>query len=255
MKKRFLQFGMTAKAVMIALLLGVAGKTYAYDFSAVCETGQTLYYNITNAEYHYVELTHPGSFGGDGAWNGYEKPTGNIIIPKYVYDANDDLYFVTSIGSQAFRQCNGLISVTISSFVTSIDYSAFQLCNGLEQIVVNSQNTVYDSRGNCNAIIETSTNELIIGCKNTIIPNTVTSIGRTAFYGCSDLTSVTIPNSVTTIDYYAFLNCIGLTSIFIPNSVTTIGNSVLKIVAGLNNSWWTLIMQFMIQEATAMLSL
>ncbi|MBQ6209968.1 MAG: leucine-rich repeat protein, partial [Prevotella sp.] len=72
---------------------------------------------------------------------------------------------------------------------------------------------MYDSRNNCNAIIETSTNTLISGCKNTSIPNSVTTIGDGAFHGCSGLTSITIPNSVTTIGDGAFHGCSGLTSI------------------------------------------
>ena len=69
---------------------------------------------------------------------------------------------------------------------------------------VDAGNTKYDSRGNCNAIIETETNTLLYGTKNTIIPNTVTSIGGGAFNGCSGLTTITIPNSVTSIGSSAF---------------------------------------------------
>ena len=74
-------------------------------------------------------------------------------------------------------------------------------------IVVESGNTVYDSRNNCNAIVESATNTLMFGCKNTIIPNSVTSIGDRAFYGCRGLTSVTIGNSVTSIGKGAFEGC------------------------------------------------
>ena len=117
---------------------------------------------------------------------------------------------VTSIGDRAFRYCTGLMSVTIGNSVTSIGNAAFANCRGLESISVESGNTKYDSRNNCNAIIETATNTLICGCKNTIIPNSVTTIGYSAFYGCSGLTSVTIPNSVTSIGYSAFDGCSGL---------------------------------------------
>ncbi len=98
-------------------------------------------------------------------------------------------------------------------------------CSSLETIVVNSGNTVYDSREGCNAIIETASNTLIAGCRNTIIPNSVTSIGSSAFDRCGCPTSVTIPNSVTSIGQSAFYNCSGLTSVSIPNSVTSIGNN------------------------------
>ena len=96
-------------------------------------------------------------------------------------------------------------------------------CSSLISIVVDSDNRIFDSRNNCNAIINTSLNSLVIGCKNTIISNGVMSIGTSAFYGCSTLTSITIPNSVKSIGNNAFYNCYGLTSIVIPNSVTSIG--------------------------------
>ena len=109
--------------------------------------------------------------------------------------------------------------------MTNIGDRAFYRCNNLISIVVESGNSKYDSRDNCNAIIETSSNELIIGCKNTVIPNGVTSIGDRAFEECSGLTSITIPNGVTSIGQKAFNGCYGLTSVTIGNSVTIIGDN------------------------------
>ena len=115
---------------------------------------------------------------------------------------------VSIIGKYAFYGSEDLLSLTIPNNVTSIGERAFAQCCGLTSIVVDNGNTEYDSRNNCNAIIKTHTNTLIQGCKNTKIPNSVTSIGKYAFFGCSGLTSVTIPNSVTSIEEDAFYDCI-----------------------------------------------
>ncbi len=160
----------------------------------------------------------------------------SIILPDLVTSigdsAFDDCYSltslilpnsVTSIGNFAFSFCYGLTSMTIPSSVTSIGYGLFYCCSSLGQIVVETGNAFYDSRENCNAIINTSTNELVAGCKNTIIPNTAISIGKSAFDGCFGLTSIIIPNTITSIGDFAFRYCYGLTSFNIPNSVTSIG--------------------------------
>ena len=148
---------------------------------------------------------------GERAFNGCTGLT-SVAIPNSV----------TTIGRSAFSGCTGLTSVAIPNSVTTIGEHAFSGCTGLTSIVVKNGNPKYDSRNNCNAIIETETNTLIAGCKNTTIPNSVTTIGQWAFSGCTGLTSVNIPNSVTEIGRSAFEDCIGLTSVTIPNSVTVI---------------------------------
>ena len=115
-----------------------------------------------------------------------------------------------------------LTSITIPASVTSIGKEVFTNCSNLSTITVEDGNKVYDSRNGCNAIIEKSTNTLIIGGKNSTIPASVTSIGNDAFYA-TGLTSIEIPASVTSIGNYAF-GATGLTSVEIPASVTSIGS-------------------------------
>ena len=117
---------------------------------------------------------------------------------------------VTSIGESAFWGCKGLTTLTIPESVTSIGINAFSSCRGLTSIVVDENNTKFDSRDNSNAIIETASNTLIVGCVNTVIPKDITSIGVSAFAFCNNMTSVTIPAKVTSIGEGAFYGCSGL---------------------------------------------
>ena len=128
---------------------------------------------------------------------------------------------VTSIGPNAFTGCK-LTSITIPKSVEYVSYDAFLYCNELTSIVVEEGNENFDSRDNCNGIVNTNENCLVKGCKTTIIPDTVTTIGDWAFKSCPGLTNITIPDSVTEIGRGAFHNCNGLTSVVIPKSVTKI---------------------------------
>ncbi|MCQ2294247.1 MAG: leucine-rich repeat protein [Bacteroidales bacterium] len=130
---------------------------------------------------------------------------------------------VRVIWNLAFYGCSSLQSTVIPDSVTSIGDCAFSECSSLQSIIVDKNNPIYDSRNNCNAIIVTVSNMLIAGCKNTVIPDSVTVIGLGAFRGCSSLQSIVIPDSVTEIGSSAFQACSSLQSIFISDSVTEIG--------------------------------
>ena len=164
---------------------------------------------------------------GEGTFYGCTNLTAVIIpnrvtsIANYVFSGCKSLKSVTiphsviSIGHLAFWNCSNLVSLAIPYSVTSIGIEAFSGCSALTSITVDEKNSIYDSREDCNAIIETRTNQLIRGCSNTYIPNSVESIAEKAFRGCTGLTSVIIPNSLTRIGDDAFQDCTNLASVIV----------------------------------------
>ncbi len=142
----------------------------------------------------------------------------NTVIPQGI----------SSIANDAFYYCSYLASVVIPQSVTTIGRNAFTGCSGLTSIKVDPGNAHYDSRDDCNALIETSKNKLIVGCRNTVIPQGITSIDENAFRDCTELTSIEIPMGVTKIGWCSFIRCTSLTSINFPSSVTTIESSAFK---------------------------
>lgn len=169
------------------------------------------------------------AFSGCSELSGMEIPPSVVAIGDYAFRSCSKLRRVVlpaslvTIGVSAFFDCTALNSISIPATVSSIGAFAFERCPALVSMVVDSANSTYDSRQNCNAIIETATNRLIAGCMNTTVPATVTAIGDNAFSGCFMLTEMDLPKSVTRIGDYAFTGCSSLASINIPTSVKSIG--------------------------------
>ena len=165
---------------------------------------------------------------------------------------------VRSIGTRTFQNCSGIRSILIPNSVASIAENAFNGCSGILSLRVEGGNTTYDSRNDCNAIIETSTNTLILGCQNTTMPNDLQGIGSFAFYRrstpvsivlpktmmsigeyafgyCTNLKSIDLPDGMTQIGYYAFEGCSSLESVEIPNSLTSLGFAAFRFCSSITS--------------------
>ena len=224
---------------VFAYCIGLTKTNYTGDIAGWCginfgdwDSNPTAYsHNLYINGVEVKDLVIPDGVTSIGGWAFYKcRGLTSVTIPNSV----------TSIGGSAFYDCSGLTSVTIGSSVTSIGDGAFSDCRGLTKT-----NYTGDIAGWCGINFGDwdsnptaySHNLYINGVevKDLVIPDGVTSIGGSAFYDCSGLTSVTIGSSVTSIGDGAFSDCCGLTSVTIPNSVTSIGSSAFYYCSGLTS--------------------
>ena len=206
--------------------------------------------------YPKYETETPGlsyTYTGDGyaIVGGYNGSTSNIFVPDIHNDGThgnakitsiaDHAFIgntkivnlmipdtITSVGSSAFTNCSNIISVRIPKSVTSIGLPALSGCSKITSIIVDPYNQVYDSRNNCNAILETATNRLVAGCQNTVIPIGTKIVGKQAFERITSLTEIVVPDSVVTIESAVFNGCTELTKITLSNNLVTLDNYALN---------------------------
>ena len=227
-------------AYPLAIFLSIIGsKAFAHDIAVENADGVTIYYAYINDGKELSVTSSPDL---------YSRYSNNVVIPEDVI-YNNITRKVTRINDYAFYGCGDLSSVTSPPSITYIGYSSFLECNNLKEIRISDlaawcKINFHDYPLNYSHHLFLNNTEI----HDLVIPNSVTSISRSAFYGCSSLksviipnsvteieesvfrscdslTSVTIPNSINSIKASTFWDCINLSSITIPNSVTTIGNS------------------------------
>ena len=177
------------------------------------EIGKCAFYGCTALEEASFGL-HPRLTSiGDFAFADTKLKT--VSIPPYV----------TTLGHGVYQRTD-IKELLIHSKVTSIGIALCGGCSNLEKIFVDWTNPKYDSRAECNAIVEKETNTLITTCKTTKIYKTVTKIGYGAYYG-STFNSFEVPEQITAIDDFAFQYCMDLTSLKIPANVTSLGRGII----------------------------
>ena len=233
--------------------VAMISSTWAFDFYATCSTGQTLYYNITDANNHYVEVTCPGI----NNWTGYTKPTGNLVIPSSV-NHSGITYSVKTVGAYAFYGCENLTGLTFPNTIISIGRSAFDNVGVTSVSFPSSLLSIGGLAFNGSSVTTVSfpnsltkmgewvfnatpwyinqpdgliyAGPVVYAYKGEMSPNSSISIpsgtkgiaGR-AFYNCPNMTSISFPNTLQSIGVWAFYACTGLTNITIPTSVSSIG--------------------------------
>ena len=241
----------------LVLLCMFCYRAFAYDFRAENVDGVTIFYNLINdgKELQVTNLNGNISYWGKvaipedviygeqtlkvtsiGSYAFRACTINSVIIPNSVTSIDQCAFSdchelpsidlpesLTTIRQGAFEFCSMLRHIRIPRNVTTIEKGAFACCQKLSSITIDENNPVFDARNDCNAIIRTADNTLIVGCRNTTIPEGVETIGEMAFAICYELQENTIPVSVKCIEPSAFRNCVNLHSIIIPENVTTIG--------------------------------
>ena len=209
------------KVVLILLFSVFAAKGFSdtFDFSAVCGSGQTLYYKIEAGGNNTVTLVAPGY----PSWTGYDRPTGNVVIPEQV-EHQGNTYTVVKVNGDVFQECPELTSVVVPNTVTYMGSLAFYQDAALETVVLPNGLTSIENWSFCNCSSLTSVS----------LPDSLTTICDLAFSGCSSLVSISLPNTLESIGLGAFSLCSSLSGdIVLPSSLQSLGSSCFQQCTGL----------------------
>ena len=216
--------------------------------ASVTSIGEAAFYNCPSLTSITVDPKNPVYDSRKGCNAIVEKKTNLLLqacsktrIPPTVTDIADGAFAfcpgierislppgVTSIGSFAFAYCPDLRSVTFPSSLTAIGDRPFAGCPQLSSIDINSENPVFDSHNQCDAVVETLTNTLLYGCRNTTIPSVVTKIGPNAFSACPGLTTIRLHEGMKSIGERAFAECPNLKEVTLPSTLASIGVMAFK---------------------------
>ena len=198
-------------------------------FTVISETDKTC--RIGDGQNVSIDKSTPGKVTIPQTANGYSV----VEVGERAFRGCHDLTAIVipegivTIAKNAFASCYGLLSLNIPASVSSIGERAFGVCYGLNSITVDKGNKNYDSRSDCNALIETATNTLIQGSNSTVIPNGVTAIGEQAFYKMQGIETVAFPEGLVTIGEEAYYGCENLVDVTLSSTVKIVGKESFKV--------------------------
>ena len=249
---------MKKSILLLIIAISCAMQSFAYDFPTLAPSGQIIYLNIVDSENHTACVTYPCLMSGDNYYYGYDKPTGDLIIPETFTNGNVT-WTIVSIGDHAFDYCTGLTSIEIPNTVTTIGEQAFYHCENATDIKLSESLTTVGyfafghctqwtgtlnipasmvSVGSCAFDVCTKLSGLSLPNKNIeysylcfgncgfegqlVLPDSLTTIVSSMFFSCEKITNVVFPNTLTSIENSAFAYCTSLTAIHIPSSTSRI---------------------------------
>ena len=234
-------------AFLTMMALATSASAQTFDFSAVCESGQTLYYKISDSSAFEIAIIAPDLSSGYPAWITHNTPTGDLVIPSIV-EHEGNSYTVVSIMERAFLDCTGLTSVVVPDSVTFIGEHAFGYDSALTSVILPSRLKVIESSTfiNCLSLVSITLPDSLMMIKghaflsceslsSITFPNTLLSIAKMAFYNCTGLSGeLVLPSSLQSIGATCFYGCTGLSGVLIlPESLINIGNGCFSQCSGL----------------------